>query len=125
MEFVKAIGALTARLAAGNDDLAASGAIYLAVAAWKHQAGEDTAWDRFGLEVLDVRSRFYTHYDVVVDTTVPTAANTHIRNAVRELVAQLARYHDQRALDADRTLSERLDHDAAAQKLRRAVAALA
>lgn len=126
MEFVEATSTLTARLAAGNDDLAAAGAICLAVEAWKHLAGEDTAWDRFGLEILDVRSRLYTHYDdVVVDTTLPTTSSAHIRDAVRELVAQLARYHDHRALDADIALSERLDHNAVAQQLRRAVAALA
>ncbi|MEH1017890.1 hypothetical protein V6U90_33135 [Micromonospora sp. CPCC 206060] len=125
MEFADATSALTARLAAGNDDLAAAGAIHLAVEAWKRLSGGDAAWDRFGLELLDVRSRLYSDDDVVVDATVPATDGPHLRHAVMDLVEQLAQHHDRRAVHPDNGLAQRLDHDAAAQQLRRAVAALA
>ncbi|MFD0783728.1 hypothetical protein ACFQZ8_07360 [Micromonospora azadirachtae] len=123
MEFLEAATVLSARLAAGDDSLAAAGAVYLAIEAWKHLGGVDPAWDRFGLEVLDVRSRLYED-DVEVDVAVPDADGPEVRAAVMDLIGHLARYHVRRAVAED-GLAQRLDHDAAAQQLRRAAAALA
>ncbi|MEU4779872.1 hypothetical protein [Micromonospora sp. NPDC023633] len=44
---------------------------------------------------------------------------------MRDLVEHLAQHHDRRAADPHDGLAQRLDHDAAAQQLRRAAAALA
>ncbi|WP_157551506.1 hypothetical protein [Micromonospora globosa] len=123
MEFPEAARVLGARLAAGDDSLAAAGAVHLAVEAWKHLGGSDPAWDRFGLEVLDVRSRLYVD-DVEVEAAAPNADGPEVRAAVRDLIGHLARHHDRCAVARD-GLAQRLDHDAAAQQLRRAAAALA
>lgn len=125
MEFAEATRLLTARLAAGDDGLAAAGAVHLAVEAWKHLAGSDYAWDRFGLEVLDVRSRLYSGDDeVVVGAAVPEADEPQVRAALMDLVEHLAQHHD-RCAATQKGLAQRLDHDAAAHQLRRAAAALA
>ena len=123
MEFPEAATILSARLAAGGDSLAAAGAVHLAIEAWKHLGGVDPAWDRLGLEVLDVRSRLYED-DVVLDAAAPDADGPEVRAAVRDLIEHLAQHHDRRAVAED-GLAQRLDHDAAAQQLRRAAAALA
>ncbi|MFI7080921.1 hypothetical protein ACIBO1_26815 [Micromonospora sp. NPDC049903] len=126
MEFTEATRALSARLAAEDDDLAAAGAVYLAVAAWKAVSGEDTsAWDRFGLEMLDVQARFYGDDQVEVDATVPGGDRPQVRTAVADLIVHLARHHDRKANASGNDLARRLDHDAAAEQLRRAAAALA
>lgn len=122
MEFAEAANVLTVRLAAGDDGLAAAGAVHLAIEAWKHLGGVDPAWERFGLEVLDVRSRLYAD-DVIVEAAAPDADGPEVRAAVRDLIEHLAQYHDRRAVAED-GLAQRLDHDAAAQQLRRAAAAL-
>jgi hypothetical protein len=123
MEFPEAARVLSARLAAGDDSLAAAGAVHLAIEAWKHLGGVDPAWDRFGLEVLDVRSRLYED-DVVVDAATPGADGPEVRAAVMDLIEQLARHHCRCAVAGD-GLAQRLGHEAAAQQLRRAAAALA
>lgn len=123
MEFAEAANVLTVRLAAGDDSLAAAGAVHLAIEAWKHLGGFDPAWDRFGLEVLDVRSRLYED-DVVVDAAAPDTDGPEVRAAVRDLIEHLAQHHDRCAVAQD-GLAGRLDHDAAAEQLRRAAAALA
>ncbi|MFD6563016.1 hypothetical protein [Micromonospora profundi] len=126
MNFVEAASALNARLAAGDDNLAAAGAVFLAVEAWKKLSGRAVAWERFGLAILDVRSRLYSEDDdVVVDATAPEADGPLVRAALIDLVEQLARYHSRRAVHSGDGLAQRLEHDAVAQQLRRAAIALA
>ncbi|MEV4830609.1 hypothetical protein AB0K25_20100 [Micromonospora sp. NPDC049257] len=122
MRFMEAAEVLAARLADGDDDLAAGGALQLMIDAWRYLGGSDPAWDRFGLEVLDVRSRMYPD-EVAVAADVPDADRPQLRTAVRDLVEQLARHHERHAVDHD-DLAHRLSHDATAQQLRRAAAAL-
>ncbi|MFI7511582.1 hypothetical protein ACIBSS_32715 [Micromonospora aurantiaca] len=123
MKFVEAAEALAARLADGNDDLAAGGAVQLMIEAWQYLGGFDPAWDRFGLEVLDVRSRMYSD-EIVVDADAPEVDHPQLRLAVIDLVEQLARHHERHAVNQDH-LARRLHHDATAQQLRRAAAVLA
>ncbi|MEU3455350.1 hypothetical protein ABZ671_17395 [Micromonospora sp. NPDC006766] len=106
------------------DDLVAAGAMYLACEAWRQLAGRDLAWDRFGLELLDVRARLYSEQDVTVDAAAPVRDDAETRLAVTSMVEQLACYHDRCASDHRFGLAERLSHDAGAQQLRRAAAAL-
>ncbi|WP_406083564.1 hypothetical protein OHA01_02115 [Micromonospora zamorensis] len=125
MTYAEAAREITARLARGVDDTVAAGAMQLAIEAWKSLAGTDLAWDRFGLELLDVRARLYSeHDDVVVDAAAPIRDDAETRLAVKTLLEQLARYHDRLAADDRDDLARRLSHDAGAQQLRRAVAAL-
>ncbi|MET8040538.1 hypothetical protein ABZU25_06690 [Micromonospora sp. NPDC005215] len=124
--YAEAAREITARLAQDLDDTVAADAIQLAIEAWKSLAGTDFAWDRFGLELLNVRARLYSdHDDVVVDTGTPVRDDAETRLAVTSLLEQLARYHDRRAADDRDDLSRRLNHGAGARQLRRAVAALA
>ncbi|WP_433132829.1 hypothetical protein ACQPWW_14195 [Micromonospora sp. CA-240977] len=126
MTYPEAARETTARLAQDLDDTVAADAIQLAIEAWKSLAGTDFAWDRFGLELLNVRARLYSdHDDVVVDTGPPVRDDAETRLAVTSLLEQLARYHDRRAADDRDDPHRRLSHDAGAQQLRRAVAALA
>lgn len=126
MTYAQAAREITARLAHGVDDTAAAGALQLAIEAWKCLAGTDLAWDRYGLELLDVRARLYSdHDDVVVDAGTPVRDDAETRLAVTALLEQLARHHDRLAADDRDDLARRLSHDAGAQQLRRAVAALA
>ncbi|MEU7673548.1 hypothetical protein AB0C42_01870 [Micromonospora taraxaci] len=125
MTYAEAAREITARLALGVDDTVAAGALQLAIEAWKCLAGTDLAWDRYGLELLDVRARLYSdHDDVVVDAGAPVRDDAETRLAVTALLEQLARYHDRLAADDRDDLARRLSHDAGAQQLRRAVAAL-
>ena len=123
MEYTEAAQVVSASLAAGGDDLAAAGAMSLALEAWRHLAGTDRAWDRFALELLDIHSRLYQDQCVAVEAEPPQDDGPQIRAAVTALVEQLARHHERHALD-DVDLAQRLDHDACAQQLRRAAAAL-
>ena len=126
MEYMEATRALGERLAAGEDDLAAAGAVQLAIEAWKHLAGVDTAWDRFGLALLDIQARLYSEeVDVVVNAAAPSTDDPELRTAVADLVEQLAQHHERLAADEHTALAQRLNHDAGAQHLRRAAAALA
>ncbi|MBQ1028942.1 hypothetical protein KBX26_02830 [Micromonospora sp. C97] len=126
MNYAEAAREIAARLARGGDDVVAAGAIQMAIEAWKCLAGTDLAWDRFGLELLDVRARLYSdHDDVLVDADVPVRDDAETRLAVTALLEQLARHHDRLASDDQSDLARRLSHDAGAQQLRRAVAALA
>lgn len=125
VKYVDAAREITARLARGGDDAVAAGAIQLAIEAWKCLAGTDLAWDRFGLELLDVRARLYSdHDDVVVDAGAPVRDDAETRLAVTALLEQLARHHDRLAGEDQGDLARRLSHDAGARQLRRAVAAL-
>lgn len=126
MEYIEATRQIGARLADAVDDTAAAGAVQLAIQAWQHLAGSDLAWDHFGLELLEIRARFYAeHDDVVVDAAAPERDDTETRLAVTTLVEHLARHHERQAVDDRNDVARRLDHDAAAQQLRRAAAALA
>ncbi|MEV4210172.1 hypothetical protein [Micromonospora sp. NPDC049662] len=112
-------------LAHDADGIAAAGAVQLAIEAWKSLAGTDLAWDRFGLELLDIRARLYSdHDDVVVDAESPTHDDAETRRVVAVLLEQLARHHDRLAADHHDDLASRDLHTAAAQQLRRAVATL-
>ncbi|WP_030334626.1 hypothetical protein [Micromonospora parva] len=125
MTYAEAAREITARLAQGVDGTVAAGAIQLAIEAWQCLAGTDLAWDRYGLELLDVRARLYSDLDdVVVDAGAPVRDDVETRLAVTTMLEQLARYHDRRAGDDREDLARRLSHDAGAQQLRRAVAAL-
>ncbi|MET7879856.1 hypothetical protein ABZS52_23355 [Micromonospora profundi] len=125
MSYPEAAREIAARLAHGVDDTAAAGAVQLAIEAWKSLAGTDLAWDRLGLELLDVRARLYSdHDDIVVAAEAPIRDDAETRLAVTTLLEQLARYHDRMAADDRDDLARRLSHDAGAQQLRRAVAAL-
>ncbi|MEU8314996.1 hypothetical protein [Micromonospora sp. NPDC049033] len=126
MEYIEATRQVGARLANAADHTAGAGAIQLAIEAWKSLAGSDLAWDQFGLELLDIRARFYSDYDdVVVNAAAPVRDDAETRLALTALVEQLARYHERLAADDRDGLSHRLSHDAGAQQLRRAAAALA
>ena len=126
MEYIEATRQVGARLADAADDTAAAAAIELAIEAWKRLAGTDFAWDHFGLELLDIRARLYPdHDDVVVDAAAPVRDDAATRLAVTTLVEQLAQYHERLAADGRDDLARRLHHDAGAQHLRRAAAALA
>ncbi|MBQ1041477.1 hypothetical protein KBX03_03045 [Micromonospora sp. C72] len=126
MEYTEATRQVRARLADAADHTAAAGAVHLAIEAWKSLAGSDLAWDQFGLELLDIRARLYSDYDdVVVDAAAPARDDVETRLAVTALVEQLARYHERLAADDRDDLARRLSHDAGAQQLRRAAAALA
>ncbi|MEU8073092.1 hypothetical protein AB0B20_25375 [Micromonospora sp. NPDC049151] len=126
MEYIEATRQVGARLADAADQTAAAGAVQLAIEAWKSLAGSDLAWDQFGLELLDIRARLYSDYDdVVVDAAAPTRDDVETRLALTELVEQLARHHERLAADDRDDLARRLSHDAGAQQLRRAAAALA
>ncbi|RKF24671.1 hypothetical protein [Micromonospora globbae] len=125
MKYIEAANQINALLRDEPDDLVAGGAMYLACEAWKQLAGSDIAWDRFGLELLDVRARHYSdHQDVTVDAEGPVRDDAETRLAVTDMVEQLARYHQRCAVDGRLGLAGRLSHDAAAQQLRRAAAAL-
>lgn len=126
MEYAEAAREISARLAEGVDDTLAAGAIQLAIEAWKSLAGTDLAWDHFGLELLDVRARLYSdHGNIVVNADAPVRDDAETRSAVTTLLEQLARYHDRLAVNDRHDLARRLSHDAGAQQLRRAAAALA
>ncbi|MEV4824538.1 hypothetical protein [Micromonospora sp. NPDC049274] len=125
MEYAEAAREMMARLADDADDVAAAGVIQLALEAWKRLAGTDLAWDRFGLELLDVRARLYADHDVVVDAEAPVRDDADTRLVVATLMEQLARYHERQATNDRDDLARRLSHDAGAQQLRRAAAALA
>ncbi|MET9300677.1 hypothetical protein ABZX66_15250 [Micromonospora aurantiaca] len=126
MEYIEATRQVGARLADAADHIAAAGAVQLAIEAWKSLAGSDLAWDQFGLELLDIRARLHSDYDdVVVDAAAPARDDVETRLAVTALVEQLARYHERLAADDRDDLARRLTHDAGAQQLRRAAAALA
>ncbi|WBC05305.1 hypothetical protein [Micromonospora sp. WMMA1976] len=126
MDYIEATKVVCADSADAWDDTTAAGAVQLAIEAWKGLSGTDLAWDRFGLEMLDIRARLYAdHDDVVVDAAAPTRDDVETRHAVATLVEHLARYHERLAARDDDDLARRLDHDAAAQQLRRAAAALA
>ncbi|WBC08890.1 hypothetical protein [Micromonospora sp. WMMA1947] len=126
MEYIEATRQVGARLADAADHTAAAGAVQLAIEAWKSLAGSDLAWDQFGLELLDIRARLYSEYDdVVVNAAAPVRDDAETRLALTALVEQLARYHERLAVDDRDDLARRLSHDAGAQQLRRAAAALA
>lgn len=125
MKYVDAAREISSRLRAEPDDLAVAGAMQLACEAWKQLAGNDLAWDRLGLELLDVRARLYAdHQDVIVDAEAPVRDDAETRLAVTDMLEQLARYHERCAVDERFDLAARLSHDAGAQQLRRAAAAL-
>jgi hypothetical protein len=123
MDCTKAARTVGDNLIAGGDEFAAAGAMYLALQAWRHLAGADKAWDRLGLELLDVRGRLYAGQDVVVEAA-PPHDGPGTRAAVVALVEHLARHHEALAAGSG-PLAQRLDHDAGVQQLRRAAAALA
>ncbi len=126
MDYIEATKEVCAGSADAWDDTTAAGAVQLAIEAWKRLSGTDLAWDQFGLEMLDIRARLYAdHDDVVVDAAAPARDDVETRHAVATLVEHLARYHEYLAASGRDDLARRLDHDAAAQQLRRAAAALA
>jgi len=124
MDYTQAARAVAASLAAGDDEMAAPGALHLAIQAWRHLADGDAAWDRFGLELLDLRTRLYPDDDVAVEVDAPPHDGPELRAVLSELVEELARYHQRLAANSDLALVQRLEHDAAAHQLRRAVAVL-
>jgi len=123
MEYTTATRAVRDNLATGEDDLAAAGALDLALQAWRTLAAEDAAWDRLGLELLDVQGRLYVDQDVTVEAD-PPRDGPQTRAAVRELLESLAQHHEALAA-ATSPLAQRLDHDAGARQLRHAAATLA
>ncbi|MGC4806137.1 hypothetical protein [Micromonospora sp. DT233] len=126
MEYIEATRRVGAGLTEAADDTAAAAAVQLAIEAWQCLAGTDFAWDRFGLELLDIRARLYSEYDdVVVGAAAPVRDTAETRLAVTTLLEQLACYHERRAVDDHGDLARRRSHDASAQQLRRAAAALA
>ncbi|MEU4383209.1 hypothetical protein [Micromonospora echinofusca] len=126
MEYIEATRRVGAGLTEATDDTTAAAAVQLAIEAWKCLAGTDLAWDHCGLELLDIRARLYSEYDdVVVDAAAPVRDDAETRLAVTTLLEQLARYHERLAVDDHDDLARRLSHDAGAQQLRRAAAALA
>ena len=124
MDYTQAARAVYASLAAGDDEMAAPGALHLAIQAWRHNAEADTAWDRFGIELLDVRTRLYPSDDIAVEADAPAGDGPELRAVLSELVEELARYHQRLAANSNLALAQRLEHDAVAQQLRRAVAVL-
>ncbi|MEW2386004.1 hypothetical protein AB0873_28480 [Micromonospora sp. NPDC047707] len=125
MKYVEAAKEISARLRGEAGDLAAAAAMHLACEAWKRLAGSDIAWDRFGLELLDLRARLYSdHREVVVEAEAPVRDDAETRLAVTGMLELLARYHERCAVDERFELARRLSHDAGAQQLRRAAAAL-
>jgi hypothetical protein len=123
MEYTEAARAVSDALAGGDDDLAAAGAMYLALQAWRHLADTDPVWDQFGLQLLEVQGQLYAGQDVVVEAD-PPRDGSRTRSAVTTLVEQLARRHEALSAEAG-PLAHRLTHDACAQQLRRAVSVLA
>jgi len=122
MEFSEAVRAVTASLAAGGDPHAAAAAIWLALQAWRHLGDLDPVWDRVGVDLLEVRDRFYADQDVQVETE-PPGDRRAARTAVAVLLGRLADHH--LALAAvDGPLPIRLAHDAGAERLREIAAAL-
>lgn len=107
-----------------GDELAAA-ALQLALQAWRAAAGADPVWDRFGLELLDVRDRLYPTPPVVAVAEPPPGDGPHTRTTVTELVEALADRHRRVAGDDQRPLAQRLKHDSVAVQLRDAAATLA
>ncbi len=124
MDYLHVARAVAASLAAGDDEMAAPGALHLAIQAWRYLADGDAAWDRFGLELLDLRTRLYPDEDVAVEADAPPDDGPVLRAVLSELFEELARYHQRIAANSNLALAQRLEYDAAAQQLRRAVAAL-
>jgi len=124
MDYTQAARAVAASLAAGDDEMAAPGALNLAIQAWHQLAETDTAWDRFGLELLDLRTRLYPGDDISVEADAPPGDGPELRAVLGELVEELARHHQRLAANGDLALAQRLEQDAAAHQLRRAVAVL-
>lgn len=122
MNYTEAVQAVGDNLANGDDDLAAAAAMHLALQAWRHLAAADATWDGLGLNLLDIQHRLYRDQDVAVEAD-PPRDGPGTRAAVAELLQRLARHHEALAI-GNRPLPDRLEHDAAAQQLRRAAAAL-
>jgi hypothetical protein len=121
MDYTEAVRAVREQLDAGVE-LAPAAALHLSLQAWRRLAAADPVWDKVGLELLDVRDRLYADQDVAVEAD-PPRDGAQTRAAVAALIEHLARYHETGATSAG-PLAQRLDHDAAAQQLRRAAAAL-
>ncbi len=124
MDFIPAAEAVTALLATRADDAAPDAALYLTIMAWAALAEADPAWDRFGLELLDIRTRLYPDSGIVVDARPPAHDEPRLRQSLTGLVAALADHHDTLAADERLGLALRLEHDAAAHQLHYAVGVL-
>ncbi|GGM22597.1 hypothetical protein ACFFX1_11035 [Dactylosporangium sucinum] len=117
--------AVTNELGADDGDELAQAALQLALQAWHALADGDPAWDRFGLDLLDVRGRLHPNPTVAVVTPAPDRDRPELRAAVTTLVQALADRHERVAAGAERALAQRLQLDGAAVQLRRAAEALA
>ena len=124
MDYTEAARSASRELGSDDGDELAQAALQLALQAWRSLSGDDPAWDRFGLELLDVRDRLYPTTTVTTVTAPLYCDGLEIRQMVAELVETLAARHRRVAGDEDRPLAERLDHDGAAVQLRRAAATL-
>ncbi|BCY11012.1 hypothetical protein [Actinoplanes sp. L3-i22] len=123
MEFTQAARAVIEDLKAGNE-LALAAAVALALRAWRTlAAGDPTAWDLFGLDVLAVQQMLYVQVQVEVQAD-PPHDDGPTRALLQQLVGQLADHHAQRAATGTDSLDERLEHEAGSIQLRRALAVL-
>lgn len=123
--WVTATNAITVQLAETNapaDPSVRAAAVYLALAAWR-DLGAGGGWDHFGLDMLEVRDRHYLAHGVEVEVAAAQADSATL-SAVRRMVEQLACVHDRLASEDQLPVATRLDHEASAHQLRRAVAAL-
>jgi hypothetical protein len=120
MNFVDAAAAVSDELAVGTPGQPARAALQLAVMAWQG-LGDDTAWDRFGLEVLAVSEFLTVLPDTVLVCDPPHPGDPHARLALTHLVSTLAAQFEAAAGDDGQALADRLAYDAAANRLRRAI----
>lgn len=124
MEYTTAAQTVRENLAAGTDEHASSAALNLALQAWRTLAAGDATWDLLGLELLTVHARLYVEEQEVRVEADPPSDGPQTRTAVRDLLETLAQHHELMSVAGSGPLSRRLDHDAAAQQLRRAAAEL-
>lgn len=124
MTYSATANAVSDELRHDDDDDLAQAALELALQAWQVLAGDDPAWDRFGLELLDVRGRLHPIPTVVAVAAPPVADQPETRRAVASLMQALASRHERAATSPKLALTRRLELDAAAVQLRRAAAML-
>lgn len=124
MTFLDVVRNTIADLADDSREDAASAAVWLIIEAWPGLAEHTPTWDQVGLAALDAADRLFADSVVVMYSGSPARGKGEDGEAVRALVTALAAWCSRRAGIHVLPLSIRLNHDATAVRLRRAVAAL-
>jgi hypothetical protein len=122
MRYLDALAAVRSDLDTPDAGLAARAAWRLALLAWRELADANPDWERLGAELLAVSDLLPELAEVAVYCDVPDRDERQTWDAVAELVVALAIHLDREVADADRPLAHRLAADAAADRLRLAVA---